>query len=315
MRACLVDKITEILSQRKKLLTEIYFDLQLHFEEKYGKDALVLMEIGTFFEVYEVNNDAKKVGKAKEIAELLNIQLTRKSKAILENSISNPLLAGVPAVSLDRYLSRLISTKKYTIIVVKQKGEMPNIKRYVSNIISPGTNFEYLSEPGENNIVSLLIDENAGIFSVGYSAIDVSTGKTICNEIHSTRDDKTYALDEVFNLLQTYTTSEVIITLDSKEIDKAWIVHYLELESLHYSVNTKRFKIQFQNELFTRVFNINSFLSSIEFLDLERHPYTTESLAVLIDFIIEHDESIIEKMNKPQFLGNNRYMYIGNNAM
>jgi len=310
-----VDKITEILSQKKKLLTEVYFDLQLHFEEKYGKDALVLMEIGTFFEVYEVNNDDMKVGKAKEIAELLNIQLTRKSKAILENSVSNPLLAGVPAVSLDRYLARLIDTKKYTIIVVKQKGEMPNIKRYVANIISPGTNFEYLNEPTENNIVSLLIDENAGIYSVGYAAIDVSTGKTICNEIHSTRDDKTYALDEAFNLLQTYSTSEVIITLDSKDLDKEWLIHYLELESLHYSVNTKRFKISFQNELFTRVFSINSFLSSIEFLDLERHPYTTESLAVLIDFIIEHDESIIEKMNKPQFLGNNRYMYIGNNAM
>jgi len=310
-----VDKITEILSQKKKLLTEIYFDLQLHFEQKYGKDALVLMEIGTFFEVYAVNNDELKVGKAKEIAELLNIQLTRKSKAILENSISNPLLAGVPAVSLDRYLSRLIDTKKYTIIVVKQKGEMPNIKRYVANIISPGTNFEYLNEPTENNIVSLLIDENAGIYSVGYAAIDVSTGKTICNEIHSTRDDKTYALDEAFNLLQTYSTSEVILTLDSKEIDKEWVMHYLELESLHYSFNTKRFRISFQNELFTRVFSINSFLSSIEYLDLERHPYTTESLSVLIDFIIEHDESIIEKMNKPQFLGNNRYMYIGNNAM
>ena len=310
-----MDKITEILSQKKKLLTEVYFDLQLHFEQKYGKDALVLMEIGTFFEVYEVNNDEMKVGKAKEIAELLNIQLTRKSKAILENSVSNPLLAGVPAVSIDRYLARLIDTKKYTIIVVKQKGEMPNIKRYVANILSPGTNFEYLNEPNENNIVSLLIDENAGIFSVGYAAIDVSTGKTICNEIHSTRDDKTYALDEAFNLLQTYSTSEVIITLDSKEIEKEWLIHYLELESLHYSVNTKRFKISFQNELFTRIFNINSFLSTIEFLDLERHPYTTESLAVLIDFIIEHDESIIEKMNKPQFLGNNRYMYIGNNAM
>ena len=63
------------------------------------------------------------------------------------------------------------------------------------------------------------------------------------------------------------------------------------------------------------IFGINSFLSAIEFLDLERHPYTTEALTVLIDFIIEHDESIIEKMNKPQFLGSNRYMYIGNNAM
>jgi len=121
IRASYVDKITEILSQKKKLLTEIYFDLQLYFEEKYGQDALVLMEIGTFFEVYEVNNDEMKVGKAKEIAELLNIQLTRKSKAILENNVSNPLLAGVPAVSLDRYLSRLISTKKYTIYCCKTK--------------------------------------------------------------------------------------------------------------------------------------------------------------------------------------------------
>lgn len=310
-----MDQVTEILSNKKKLLTEVYFDLQRHFEEKYGKDALVLMEIGTFFEVYEVNNDELKIGKAKEIAELLNIQLTRKSKAVLENSINNPLLAGVPAVSLDRYLSRLIATKKYTIIVVKQKGEMPNVKRYVSNIISPGTNFEYLSEPTENNIVSLIIDENAGIYSVGYAAIDVSTGKTIANEIHSTRDDKTYALDEAFNLLQTYTTSEVIITLESKEIDKEWLMHYLEVGALHHTVNTQRFKISFQNELFSRVFEINSFLSAIEYLDLERHPYTTEALAILIDFIIEHDESIIEKMNKPQFLGSNRYMHIGNNAM
>jgi len=310
-----VDRAAEILSQKNKLLTEVYFDLQCYFEEKYGKDALVLMEIGTFFETYEVNNDDLKIGKAKEIAELLNIQLTRKSKAILENSISNPLLAGVPAVSLDRYLSRLIATKKYTIIVIKQKGEMPNVKRYVANIISPGTNFEYLSEPNENNIVSLIIDQNTGIYSVGYAAIDVSTGKTICNEIHSTRDDKTYALDEAFNLLQTYSTSEVIITIENKEIDRKWIIHYLELSSIHYSINTKRFKIDFQNEFFTRIFEINSFLSAIEYLDLERHPYTTESLAILIDFIIEHDESIIEKMNRPQFLGNNRYMYIGNNAM
>ena len=42
------------------------------------------MEIGTFFEVYEVNNEKEKIGKAKEIAELLNIQLTRKNKSILE---------------------------------------------------------------------------------------------------------------------------------------------------------------------------------------------------------------------------------------
>ncbi|SFV66643.1 DNA mismatch repair protein MutS [hydrothermal vent metagenome] len=310
-----MDKVTEILAQKKKLLTEIYFELQVYFEEKYGKDTIILIEIGTFFELYEVNNETLKVGKAKEVAELLNIQLTRKNKNILENSLSNPLMAGVPSVSLDRYLARLIDSKRYTIVVVKQKGETPHIKRYIANIISSGTNFEYINEAKENNIVSLLIDENNGIFSVGYSAIDVSTGKSICNEIHSSRDDKTYALDEAFALLQSYHTSEVILTLNKKSIDEIWLIQYLELDSLHHRSNSKRFRITFQNSLFQRIFAINSFLSPIEFLDLERHPYTTESLAILIHFIIEHDESIIEKMNKPQFLGNKRYMYIGNNAM
>jgi len=50
-------------------------------------------------------------------------------------------------------------------------------------------------------------------------------------------------------------------------------------------------------------------------LDLERHPYTTEALAILIEFIIEHDEAIIEKMNRPIFLGESRYLYLGNNAL
>ena len=305
----------KILSSKNRLLSEIYFELQQYFEKKYGKNTLVLIEIGTFFEVYEVNNDTLKVGKAKEIAELLNIQLTRKNKNILENSVSNPLLAGVPTVSLERYLARLIATKKYTIVLIKQKGEVPNIKRYVSNIISPGTNFEYQTEAVESNIVSLTIDKNQDIYSVGYAAIDVTTGKTIVNEIHSSREDKTYALDEIFNLLQTYNTAEIIVTFNNKEIDREWLKSYLELAQFHTSFNEKHCKINYQNELFSKVYEINSFLSAIEFLDLERHPYTTEALAILIEFIIEHDEAIIKKMNRPIFLGESRYLYLGNNAL
>jgi DNA mismatch repair protein MutS len=310
-----LEKSSKILNQKKKLLTEIYFELQEYFESKYGDDTIILIEIGSFFEIYEVNNDKLKIGKAKEIATLLNIQLTRKNKAIAENSIKNPLLAGVPTVSIERYIARLIATKRYTIVIVKQKGTPPKITRYISNIISPGTNFEYQTEAGENNIVSVIIDENQGIFSVGYSAIDVTTGKTVVNEMHSTRDDKTYALDELFNLLQTYNTAEVIVTLDNSKIDKEWIGNYLELNQYHISFNTNRCKINYQNELFARVYQINSFLSSIEYLDLERHPYVTESLAILIDFIIEHDEVIISKMNRPLFLGASRYLYLGNNAL
>jgi DNA mismatch repair protein MutS len=307
-------EVTRILNS-KKLLTEIYFDLQLYFEEKYGSNTIVLMEIGSFFETYEVNNETHHIGKAKEISELLNIQLTRKNKNIIENSLQNPLLAGVPAVSLERYLNRIIQTKKYTVVIIRQKGEPPHVKRYLSNIISPGTNFDYLIESSENYLVSLLIDCNHQIYSVGYSGIDVSTGKTIINEIHGTREDKTYALDEIFNLLQTYKTSEIVLTFNSDDIDKEWVKSYLEINSLHTSINKKRAKINYQNDLFERIYSIRSLLTPIEYLDLERHPYASESLAILCDFIIEHDENIIEKMSRPILLGNKRYMYIGNNAL
>ena len=310
-----MDRANEILNQKGKLLTEIYFELQRHYEERYGPDALVFIEVGNFFEVYEVNNDELKIGKAKEIAEFLNIQLTRKNKTILENSVANPLMAGVPTISLERYLSRLVQSRKYTVILVRQKGVPPKVKRYIGNIISPGTNFEYQNDARENNIASILVDENRGIYSVGYAAIDVTTGKTLVNEIHSTRDDRTYALDELFGLLQSYHTSEVILTLAHSGIDSEWLLHYLEIKNLPHSFNNTHPRIAYQNELFARVFEIRSLLSPIEYLDLERHPLTTEALAILIDFIIEHDESLIEKMNRPQFLGNTRYLYLGNNAL
>ncbi len=311
-----IEAINELLNDKKRLLTDIYFELQKIFEQKYGPDTVVLMEVGTFFEVYEVNNDELKIGKAKEIAELLNIQLTRKNKTILENSVANPLMAGFPSVSLDRYLSRMVQSKKYTVVLVRQKGVPPKVKRYIANILSPGTNFDYLVEPTENYIVSLIVDINQGIYSCGYSAIDVSTGKTWLNEVHGTREDPTYALDEIFNRLQSFETSELLLTLNDASIDPEWVVRYLEIEGhISWTLGKTHHKIAYQNELFANVYGIRSFLTPIEYLDLERYPYASESLSLLIDFIIEHDAALIEKMNRPLFLGGRRYMYLGNNAL
>ena len=308
--------VSHILNNKERLLTQTYFDLQRYFEEKYGHDTVVFMEIGTFYEVYEVNNDDEQIGKAKEIAELLNIQLTKKNKNIIENSDKNPLLAGVPAVSFERYLNRLIREQKYTVIVVKQKGNPPKISRYISQIVSPGTNFEHIVDNDDNYIVSILVDKHRDVYSVGYSAIDVTTGKTFLYETHGTSEDPAYALDEVFNLLNIYKTSEVVITfLDGIE-DQRHVIQYLEIaEHYHYSVNNQRPRIEFQNKLFKEVYQIQSLLSPIEHLDLERNPMITESLAILIHFVIEHDYHIVQKLSLPSIIDNRRFMYLGNNAL
>jgi len=37
--------VSEILNNKDRLLTQTYFDLQRYFEEKYGNDTVVFMEI------------------------------------------------------------------------------------------------------------------------------------------------------------------------------------------------------------------------------------------------------------------------------
>lgn len=309
------EEVTALLENRNELLTITYFKIQELFDKKYGENALVLMEIGTFFEVYEVNNEKEKIGKAKEIAELLNIQLTRKNKSILENSKENPIMAGVPAISFEKHLARIIAEQKYTIAIIRQKGTPPNVSRYLDVVVSPGTNFDFVVEQDDNFITSIVIDQVRGNYLIGYSAIDVTTAKCYYNEVFGTNEDKFFALDEVFNYMNMHKTSEIIVTLADKNINQKEIIDYLELNLKSFHLRNFRPKITYQNELFKNVFSIESLLTPIEHLDMERSPLSTESLAILIDFVIAHDSSIIQKLSNPIKLDVSRYIYIGNNAL
>jgi len=309
------EEIQGILEDKSILLTQQYFKLQQLFEAKYGKDTVVLMEVGTFFETYEVNNDEEKIGKAKEIAELLNIQLTRKNKSILENSQTNPLMAGVPAVSFEKHINRIIQEQKYTIAIIKQVGVPPKVRRVLDAIISPGTNFDFAVSSDENTITSLTIDQIRGNYLVGYSAIDVTTGKCFFNEVFGTSEDPSFALDEVFNYMNMHKTSEVIVTFCEKSINQKEVIEYLELSHKTFHISQIRPKISYQNELFRNVFEIESLLTPIEHLNMERFALASESLAILIDFVIGHDSKIIEKLSYPVKLDISRYIYLGNNAL
>jgi DNA mismatch repair protein MutS len=315
MNNSIKDLVKDILEQKNQLLTSSYFKLQRLLEERYGSNTIVLMEIGTFFEVYEINNDEEQIGKAKEIATLLNIQLTRKNKNILENSEQNPLMAGVPAISLEKHLSKIISEEKYTIVLIKQKGVPPNVTRVLDAIISPGTNFDFAINSDENNTTSIIIDQTKGNYLIGYSAIDVTTGKCYFNEVYGTSEDPQFALDEVYNYMNMHKTNELIITFASKDIDQQEVLNYLECSNKIYHINKFKAKINYQNELFKTAFNIQSLLTPIEHLDMERYSLASESLAILIDFIINHDSSICKKLSTPIKLDISKYVYLGNNAL
>ena len=86
------------------MLIDEYLNYQKTYQEKYGPNTIVLYQNGSFFELYNIDGEDTSLQK---ICDLLNIQFTRKNKAILEINRSNPSLAGFPIASLKKYLTVL----------------------------------------------------------------------------------------------------------------------------------------------------------------------------------------------------------------
>ena len=78
------------------------------------------MEVGSFFEIYGVDNNIEKIGNIKEVTDLLNITLSRKNKTISENSRKNSLMAGFPTPALPRYLPVLLNNK-FTVVPIRMR--------------------------------------------------------------------------------------------------------------------------------------------------------------------------------------------------
>lgn len=314
--AAFSEQVNTLLNDSERSLIEIYCDIQQLSEDQHGPDTLVLMEVGSFFEVYGVDNDDMCLGKPKEIAEILNLQLTRKNKRIAENSLKNPLMAGFPTASFDRHMQRLTQLKKYTIVVIRQKGQPPHVTRYCDVVLSPGVNFDYALSADANAIVAMFVDCTKGMYSVGYAAADVTTGKTHVGEFYGTSEDPTLALDDVFHHIHAQRTAEVHLYPIQKDINVDELLRYLEMHTdQKVVIHTERFSIQYQNELCKRVYDIQSQLSPIEYLNLEQHALASEALTALLEVIIDQDAHLLEHVTAPHIIQHDQFLYLGNNPL
>lgn len=311
-----MEKIKSIIDDDFDDLIQYHNTILQELESKFTNVLLYVQSNDEFILNVVPEDESDLINKIKiENEAMKNFDLKSSNSISIYNSKENPIMAGVPAIAFEKHLARIISEQKYTIAIIRQKGLPPNVSRYLDTVVSPGTNFDFVIDQDENNITSLLIDQIRGIYLVGYSAIDVTTGKCYYNEVHGTSEDKFFALDEVFNYMNMHKTNEVVITFADKNINQKEVIDYLELNLKTFHIGSFRPKISYQNELFKNVFNIESLLTSIEHLDMERVPLSTESLAVLIDFVIGHDSNIIQKLSTPQKLDISRYIYLGNNAL
>lgn len=314
------NKMIEVKLDKDNNLVDDYFKKFNFFKEKYG-EIILFYEVGSFMELYGVENEEITLGNVKEISQILNIQMTRRNKAITENSIKNPLMAGIPTISFKRFLDSLIRLNKYTIIIVNQITEPPNPERRVTEIISPGTNIDNLNKDN-SNLISIFIQEEANKnFAIGCSCIDVSTGKSLVYETFSIKNDNLYAFNEAERFIKSNYPKEIIVNCNNlKTLTNDDIINKLSLFNVvcHINMsnlNKEMLKINYQEQLLSTIFKNNTFLTYSELLNLERKQFALNSYIFLLKFVYEHNPLIINKIYHPEILEEEKYLNLANNAI
>ncbi len=291
-----------------------YFDYFKKCVQEYGNNVAVLMEVGKFYEVYEIINETEHQGNATLLASILNIQLTKKDKKKPECSIKNPLMIGVPTMCIDKYTKILINNN-YTIVVINQEKLTGNkIIRNITNTISVGTYID--SDKDSNNMVCVFIDsitENNVI--AGFSSVDITTGECVSYEVG---DNQEYVLNELYRLIHTYKPVEMLYVDVNKVIKDPQYKFDLNNVHLHKIDKMSEIKdqinVNYQNVLLGKIYK-SEVLTPIEYINLESHPTALTTFVLVCNFVYKHNETILSFLQVPTLIEETSQMIIESNAM
>jgi len=135
------------------MIIDDYLNYLDEYTIKYGDNTIIFMQVGSFFELYSIDENSKYLYK---ITDICNIQVSKKNKNIKEISRNNPLMCGFPLYVVNKYVQLLLQ-KKYTIVLIEQITEPPEPKRKITEIISPSTNIN-INSKNSNYIMVLYMN-------------------------------------------------------------------------------------------------------------------------------------------------------------
>ena len=316
------------------------------YSQKYGKNMVIFYQNGGFFELYSGAPGTVKETNIYEIANCLNLQVTRRNKSIIEINDTNFLMAGWPLSALDRYVNILTEEYHYIVVVVEQITPVPNPKRAVTRIISPASNISNVDDPRHHYIMSLFVDQiktkshsrkgtivsQTGqiTYAIGISLLDPSIGNSIVYEnilsstAETSKSSKNLDIEDINRILHTFAPMEIIISsrdfddmsydefLKSIEIDPERILIHNKMWN---ALSPEMTKISYQNELLKKVYPQTGMLSPIEHIGLEFMPNVLISFCVLMSYCNEQNENILKSVQKPVMWSNHRTLILDNNSI
>jgi DNA mismatch repair protein MutS len=313
-----------------------YFNITKEYKLKYGEKTVLLMQVGSFFEIYGLRlppiihapkgsglneeghpvcarNDLENKTEIEAVSQICQFNVSEK-KATYQNL---PLLmAGFPDYRLDKYLQK-ITEGGYTVVVFIQEKNEKNTKRIFHSVHSIGTyvSYETDSSPQITNNIMCIWMENIKtilkpqpILTCGISVINNFTGKSNIFQYQTPYYKNPSTFDELERSVSMFSPSEVIIIspFDPKELDT--IIQYSGIQSsvIHRVDIRDKTKEKIQNCMKqTYIKTILSLFYREDIHDIcmefNTHELATQSFCYLLDFMKEHNPNLVRKIDLPEF--------------
>jgi len=317
-------------------LIKEYFELTKKYQDEYGENTILLMQIGAFFEVYGINDKSSQTtvsSKIKEFSQICELNIVDKNVCVGDTGV---MMAGFKDIQIEKYIKK-IQDAGFTVVVYAQDENIKNTSRSLAGIFSPGTYFHTESQNLSNSTTCIWVDfiENKVLMKgkyvvVGISNIDIYTGKTTMFQFKEIYVNNPTTYDELERFVSIYNPSEVILISnlpDEKEIDhiisyagiSCSLIHKIHLNNTPIVSQSKATNIKncekqsYQREILSKFYNFDKFDVFIQ--NFNDNNIATQSLCYLLDFIYQHNPQLINKISEPIFENTSKRLTLANHTL
>lgn len=314
-------------------LIKEYFELTKKYQDEYGNNTILLMQVGSFFEVYGIYNEKSKVISGSmivEFSQICELNIVEKNTCV---GTDNVMMAGFKDIQIEKYIKK-IQDDGFTAVVYAQDEAGKNTTRSLAGIFSPGTYFHTESTNLTNSITCIWIDliENKLFMKgkyvvVGVANIDIYTGKTNIFQFKETYVNNPTTYDELERFISIYNPSETIIISNlpsENEID--FVISYAGITSnlIHkiHITNENTIKMSrvkncekqpYQKEILTKFYKFDNYDTFVQ--NFYENNIATQAFCFLLDFVYQHNPHLVNKISDPVFENCSTRLSLANHSL
>jgi len=316
-------------------LVATYLKLTKEYSDKYGDKTVVLMMVGSFYEIYGeklTNRDGSfsvTGSKIEEISKLCDLSIAQKIAGVSGTHV----MAGFTYTKIDKYLKKL-QDAGYTSVVITQDPANPS-NRNVEGIYSPGTFFNTDTMEISNNTMCVWIEQVSYMKTksiiIGIANVDIYTGRVIMFEYKTEDKHNPTSYDELERYISTYKPSEIIMITNFSEKILEDIVNYTGImcKNIHkvllsdeQTTGKPKFLVDaakkcekqtYQHEILNKFYKYNTVASFMQ--TTTTYDYGTQAFVFLLQFLHDHNPNLVNKIREPVFDNKSDRVILANHSL